>query len=636
MPDAGLDLARSRAVLIGTGSYRHLPPVPAALHSLARMESLLTGELCGWPADRLSVFPDPPEPGGLPDQLVELFHAVEDVALFYYVGHGQVDPQDTLCLGLVKSRTAAERRRYTSLAFDTVRYALTNSRAKVKIVILDCCYAGLAAQPALSANDVSDRTRGTGAYTLAAAGEFALAWYETDPAVPTPQTYFTKYFADVIETGIAGEGPGLRLEPIFHEVVEALARDGKPAPTSRATDRAARFVFARNRAYRLSPADELHHRLSMEPPGKVTVGPSDPSDNRTRPSRRTVLISGLAALTVLGAGGTLIRLLTASEPRPPRPGSLRWRFKTAGGVGSLPAVVDGTVYIGSGDYHLYALNAATGAQRWKYQTGANVYPPPVVADGSVYVGSDDKNIYALNAANGALRWRYQTGDLVAARASVVGGTVYAGNNHGTVYALNAATGALRWDYQTKGVIHGLGAAEKIVYVGSYDGNVYALGAATGDLVWSYSTGAGVGSRPAITGGTVYVGSDNDIYALDAATGTLRWKYPTGNYVYSSPVVADGVVYAGCGDRYVYAVDAADGTLRWKYQTGGAITASPAVADGVTYVGSSDGYLYALVAATGALAWRYQAENGVHSPAVADGVVYFGSEDTYVYALTLPH
>jgi serine/threonine protein kinase len=250
------------------------------------MKSLLTSELCGWPDDHVTVFTDPSEPGSLPDQLVELFYDAQDVALFYYVGHGQVDPQDTLCLGLVGSRIAAERRRYTSLPFDAVRYALTRSRAKVKIVILDCCYAGLAAQPTLSADDVSDRTRGTGAYTLAAAGEFARAWYETDPTIPTPQTFFTRYFVDVVEAGIVGEGPDLRLEPIFNEVVETLARDDKPEPTSRTADRAARFVFARNRAYRPPPPDTLGHRTASipSPQGRPRSAASRPPDPPLAPS----------------------------------------------------------------------------------------------------------------------------------------------------------------------------------------------------------------------------------------------------------------------------------------------------------------------------------------------------------------
>jgi outer membrane protein assembly factor BamB len=41
-------------------------------------------------------------------------------------------------------------------------------------------------------------------------------------------------------------------------------------------------------------------------------------------------------------------------------GSPSWRFSTGKRVHSSPAVVDGTVYVGSNDGHVYALDAATG------------------------------------------------------------------------------------------------------------------------------------------------------------------------------------------------------------------------------------------------------------------------------------
>jgi eukaryotic-like serine/threonine-protein kinase len=46
---------------------------------------------------------------------------------------------------------------------------------------------------------------------------------------------------------------------------------------------------------------------------------------------------------------------------------------------------------------VYALDAATGALRWSYTTGGSVQSSPAVADGTVYIGSEDANVYALNA-----------------------------------------------------------------------------------------------------------------------------------------------------------------------------------------------------------------------------------------------
>ena len=70
-----------------------------------------------------------------------------------------------------------------------------------------------------------------------------------------------------------------------------------------------------------------------------------------------------------------------------------------------------SVYIGSGDGKVYALNAANGKYIWSYQTQGNVASSPAVADGMVFVGSYDGNLYALNAVNGKLVWSYLTGGM---------------------------------------------------------------------------------------------------------------------------------------------------------------------------------------------------------------------------------
>ena len=51
----------------------------------------------------------------------------------------------------------------------------------------------------------------------------------------------------------------------------------------------------------------------------------------------------------------------------------------------------------------------TGRMEWRYETGRGVWSSPAVgSDGTVYVGSDDGYLYAINPA-GTLKWSYQTG-----------------------------------------------------------------------------------------------------------------------------------------------------------------------------------------------------------------------------------
>ena len=64
---------------------------------------------------------------------------------------------------------------------------------------------------------------------------------------------------------------------------------------------------------------------------------------------------------------------------------------------SSPAIgSDGTVYVGSYDKKLYAINGKTGVKLWEFETGDRVFSSPAIgSDGTVYVGSYAKKLYAI-------------------------------------------------------------------------------------------------------------------------------------------------------------------------------------------------------------------------------------------------
>ncbi|MCX6340242.1 MAG: PQQ-binding-like beta-propeller repeat protein [Candidatus Aureabacteria bacterium] len=82
-------------------------------------------------------------------------------------------------------------------------------------------------------------------------------------------------------------------------------------------------------------------------------------------------------------------------------------------IESSPALESGTgtVYIGSYDDRLYAINP-NGALKWSYSTGLLIYSSPALgSDGWVYFGSGDNRLYALDY-NGTQRWSYSTVEYV--------------------------------------------------------------------------------------------------------------------------------------------------------------------------------------------------------------------------------
>ena len=144
---------------------------------------------------------------------------------------------------------------------------------------------------------------------------------------------------------------------------------------------------------------------------------------------------------------------TTSEDQEPK-----WTYTTSGTVRSTPAVSNdgGTVYVGSEDNYLYAVDAADGSLKWKFNTGGKVNSSPVVGpDGMVYVGSHGGaghgRIYAFNPAdrlnqpNGSTlntstsnEWVFYTPNNVNASPAIdADGKIYIGDDHGNFYALES-------------------------------------------------------------------------------------------------------------------------------------------------------------------------------------------------------
>ena len=350
-------------------------------------------------------------------------------------------------------------------------------------------------------------------------------------------------------------------------------------------------------------------------------------------------------------------------------GSQLWKFETEGPVNSSPAHHAGIVYVGSVDGNFYAVDAATGRERWRFATkgerrftapGIHGAIPrtermpdpfdvflssPAVVGNIVYFGSGDQHVYALDAATGALRWTFTTGDVVHASPAVADGRVYIGSWDRNLYALDAMSGKEIWRYTTGndtviynqiGIASSAAVSNGIVLVGGRDGHFHAVDARTGALLWKHDNNGGwtIGS-PAVRDGVVYFATSDGrrFKALDVTTGATRFNLGNKAISFSSPAIAGNIIYYGTSDGWMHSVDMQTGEFtghfqsdgskangaRWTDSTGvfqsgrmypdqtldgmmigmrtmftvGSILSSPTIVDGVLYVGSTDGNLYAL-------------------------------------------
>ena len=351
-------------------------------------------------------------------------------------------------------------------------------------------------------------------------------------------------------------------------------------------------------------------------------------------------------------------------------GTQKWRFNAKSRIASTAAVAGGLVYFSAYDGNLYAIDAASGQLKWKFATegerrfaGTHLHgsqpvkevmpdpfdcylSSPVVWNGSVYFGSGDGNVYAVDAGSGALKWKFKTGDVVHASPAIADSKVYIGSWDSNFYALDAATGKEVWRFKTGedadihnqvGIQSSAAVVDGVVYFGCRDAHLYAVDAKTGDKKWAFGTkGSWVIASPAVRDGKVYFATSDSglVYALDAKTGEVilslnlqRWPS------FSSPAIAGDTLYEGSSSGNLNAVDLVNKKLVWAFATDAAKKNGPAYtkADGSpNYEAAFDSDFYDdLIVGY----YRMIAVGPIlSSPVVVDRVVYFGGTDGILYAL----
>ena len=235
-------------------------------------------------------------------------------------------------------------------------------------------------------------------------------------------------------------------------------------------------------------------------------------------------------------------------------GRKKWEFATGGNIVSSPAVgTDGTVYVGSSDKKLYAINP-DGTEKWAFPTGGEIYSSPAIdADGVIYVsctGSYEQSyvgrLYAINP-DGSQKWEFTRSGRGKYSTAAIGadGTVYAGSEHvgsdgntnGNLYAINP-DGTEKWVFWVSDLLGGMSFSSPTI---GTDGAIYI----------SYVGIVGIGN---------YAGG---LYAINQ-DGTRKWYFHEYQYsqgYFSAAIGADGTVFASRDGGSMLAIDP-DGLLKW--------------------------------------------------------------------------
>ena len=342
----------------------------------------------------------------------------------------------------------------------------------------------------------------------------------------------------------------------------------------------------------------------------------------------------------------------------------KWVFDTQGRIQTTPAVIGDSLFFGSRDGYLYALETETGELKWKYQVQFQtalrynhwgIRSSPQYLDGRIYFGDNFTKVRCLDAATGEEIWQTQLSTLqqtnMLCSVAVYDGKVLTGYSSdigsSEIACLDAETGAVAWRF-------------RVVPESQYGGgSVWTSPAIDEENKIVYNVTGSVKSYP--PSGTLYAES---ILAHDLHSGELLWYYQAQardafDLDFSChPMIFDAQAPAGyrgkltrqCvgagNKRGFYCWNRFTGELYWKVQltnqtsSGGPLLNSTAVAYNRIFVVSnaltsrgSSSVTAALNAYTGDIEWWIPNSSLIRGPvAVANGVFYQGFIDGTVEAV----
>lgn len=307
-----------------------------------------------------------------------------------------------------------------------------------------------------------------------------------------------------------------------------------------------------------------------------------------------------------------------------------WVFSANGKIRARPLIADETVYCGSEDGCMYAVQVGAAHANWKFVTGGKILSTPALHDEALYFGSYDHFFYAVDARTGEEKWRFGTARPITASPVVWEGLLLFGGWDGYFYALDARTGSERWRVSAGGRISGTAAiSEGQIFFKNRQGTIFSVAAPDGTIKHRLDAFK-ASTRPIVAGNNILFGSGMSMVALNQNSGRPAWAFPLHNRIISPAAVANGIACFGAG-AFFYGLDVTNGMPKWEVETGSPPAQEPLITEGVAYFVTKDNGFLAIDVETGSIMYSLDmGRSKISQPAVTREWILFGSADNNLY------
>ena len=253
----------------------------------------------------------------------------------------------------------------------------------------------------------------------------------------------------------------------------------------------------------------------------------------------------------------------------------QWSYPEKGKLASIVGGVyyyNGYIYFGTNDGKIYALNATTTDQptpaaAWStpFVTGNKVWSTPTASGDTLFVGSFDKNMYAINISDGTEKWHFTTEGSIISTPVIKDGIVYFGSFDRYFYAVNAQTGQLVWKSQEP--------ADKwfwanpllvgnTIYAPNIDGKIYTFDISNGNMT-TIDVSSPISSSPVLIGSQLFVAAENGkVWSIDTAKNSTKMLIDYQKKIYAPLSARQNIIYVITIDNSIHALNTESGLDLW--------------------------------------------------------------------------
>jgi outer membrane protein assembly factor BamB len=207
-------------------------------------------------------------------------------------------------------------------------------------------------------------------------------------------------------------------------------------------------------------------------------------------------------------------------------GAVKWTDNFASEITAAPAVTYNGKLLVIGDWagQLMALNASNGHSEWNYTVTGAIRAAATVWNDSIYFGSTNGHVYALNF-NAALLWNYNAGSAVE-DTGVLTFTQFGqgipllaiGANNGQLYAIKTTTGALVFNESGSGAIVGVAVVQGMIIANHAGGDVTSVRNYADYGIFGLNLKTSLATTPIILNGALFIASGSGVLYAYTPTG----------------------------------------------------------------------------------------------------------------------